>query len=184
VEVDVATEAGKPIAHATTAVRGRFARKPAASVAAVGDDGISDPGPLGRHIVKIGRHIVKTPFIAARGIAVELMADGRSRLVMPWRDENADADGGVHEGAALALLDTTGAMAAWAETGPGPFKASTPSVQAQVLGPLPREDLVGYGRVVQSDRELFWCEVEVAGASGPLVARGTVIYRIVQPDAA
>jgi uncharacterized protein (TIGR00369 family) len=177
VEVDVATEAGKPIAHATTAVRGRFAREPAAPVAAVGDDGVSDPGPL-------GRHIVKTPFIAARGIGVELMADGRSRLVMPWRDENADLDGGVHEGAALALFDTTGAMAAWAQTGPGPFKASTPSVQAQVLGSLPREDLVGYGRVVQSDRELFWCEVEVAGASGPLVARGTVIYRIVQPDPA
>ena len=57
-------------------------------------------------------------------------------------------------------------------------------VPEPLLGPLPREDLVGYGRVVQSDRELFWCEVEVAGASGALVARGTVIYRIVQPEAA
>lgn len=176
VEVDVATEAGKPIAHATTAVRGRFGRDPAVPAQAVGDDGASDPGPL-------GRHIVKTPFIAARGIGVELMVGGRSRLVMPWRDDNADDAGGVHEGAALALFDTTGAMAAWAETGPGPYKASTPSVQAQILAPLPREDLVGYGRVVQSDRELFFSEVEVAGASGQLVARGTVLYRIVQPEA-
>jgi len=88
----------------------------------------------------------------------------------------------LHEGAALALLDTTGAMAAWAETGPGRFKASTPSVQAQLLGALPSEDLVGYGRVVQSDRELFFSEVELAGAAGQLLARGTVLYRIVQPE--
>ncbi len=155
VEVDVATEAGKPIAHATTAVRGRFGREPAAAVPAAGDDGTEDPGPM-------GPHIGKTPFIAARGIGVELMAGGRSRLVMPWRDDNADEAGRLHEGAVLALLDTTGAMAAWAETGPGRYKASTPSMQAQLLGALPREDLVGYGRVVQSDRELFFSEVELA----------------------
>ncbi|MEN8183444.1 MAG: PaaI family thioesterase [Myxococcota bacterium] len=175
VEVDVATAAGKPIAHATAAVRGRFGREPAPPARSDGDDGRVDPGPL-------GPHIVKTPFIAARGIGVELMAGGRSRLVMPWREDNGDDPSGVHEGAALALFDTTGAMAAWAETGPGPYKASTPSIQAQILGSLPREDLVGYGRVVQSDRELFWSEVEVAGRQGQLVARGTVIYRIVKPD--
>ena len=80
----------------------------------------------------------------------------------------------------LALLDTAGAMAAWAETGPGRFKASTPSIQAQVLGPPPRDDLVAYGRVAQRDREIFWCDVEVAGQSdGRVCARGTVIYRII-----
>ena len=53
-------------------------------------------------------------------------------------------------------------------------------MQAQILAPPPQEDLVGYGRVVQRDRELFWSDVEIAGAgTGRLVARGTVIYRIV-----
>ena len=72
---------------------------------------------------------------AGRGISVEHMTGGRSRLVMPFRAANADASGGVHEGALLALLDTTGAMASWAETGPGRFKASTPALQAQILAP-------------------------------------------------
>jgi len=173
VAVDVATAEGKPIAHASAGVRARFGGEAARLVRAGGDDGAADPGPM-------GPHIAKTPFIGGRGIRVQHMAGARSRLVMPWRDTNADASGGVHEGAVLALFDTTGAMASWAETGPGRYKASTPSIQAQILAPPPQDDLVGYGRVVQRDGELFWSDVEVACASDHrLLARGTVIYRIV-----
>ena len=171
-EVDVHTADGKSIAHATVAVRGRFGAADAKRIQTRGDHGESDPGPMGPHIGSV-------PFIGNRGISVEHMTGGASRLVMPWRDGNGDLDGGLHEGAVLALLDTTGAMASWAETGPGRYKASTPSMQAQVFGPPPRSDLVGYGRVAQRDGELFWSDVEVAGAEDArVVARGTVIYRI------
>jgi acyl-coenzyme A thioesterase PaaI-like protein len=52
-------------------------------------------------------------------------------------------------------------------------------VQAQILEPAPREDLIAYGRCVRRDRELFWSDVEVASrAEGNVYARGTVIYRI------
>jgi uncharacterized protein (TIGR00369 family) len=128
----------------------------------------------------LGPAIEKLPFIRHRGIHVEHMVGGTSRLVMPLRDDNLDASGSVHEGAVLALLDTTGAMASWAETGPGAFKASTPSLQAQILAPPPDEDLVAYGRVVQRDGDAFWSDVEVAvAADDRVVARGTVMYRIV-----
>ncbi len=174
VSVSVKTEAeGKPIARANVAVRGRFGRDACERYPAAGDDGAVDPGPMGKHIGGV-------PFIGNRGISVENMTGGRSRLVMPWLDSNGDESGGLHEGAVLALLDTAGAMAAWAETGPGRFKASTPSIQAQVLAPPPRGDLVAYARVVQRDREIFWCDVEVAEQTDRLVcARGTVIYRII-----
>ena len=173
VEIDVASADGKPIAHATSAVRGRFGAEAASLAISPGDHGESEPGPMGPFIGKV-------PFIGKRGIQVEHMTGGTSRLVMPYAVANADADGGVHEGAVLALLDTTGAMASWATTGPGRFKASTPSMQAQILAPAPKDDLVGYGRNVQRDRELLWSDVEIAGASdGRVFARGTVIYRIV-----
>ena len=172
VEVDVATEDAKPIAHATAMVRGRFGAEPTQQAPSAGDSGESDPGPMGPFIGRV-------PFIGNRGIAVEHMTGGRSRLVMPYRDGNGDESGGLHEGAVLALLDTTGAMAAWAETGPGNYRASTPSIQAQILAPPPKDDLIAYGRMVQRDDEILWSEVEVAGASdGRLWARGTVIYRI------
>ncbi len=173
VEVDVRTEEGKAIAHVTTAVRGRSGDAPLEPYASAGDHGESDPGTMGPHIGSI-------PFIGNRGIAVEHMVGGTSRLVMPWSERNGDASGGVHEGAALALFDTTGAMASWAESGPGRYKASTPSIQAQILAPVPRTDLVAYGTCRQRDREIFWSDVEVADARDARVyVRGTVIYRIV-----
>lgn len=173
VEVDVATPEGKSIAHATAMVRGRFGADSAELIASRGDDGDSDPGAMGPHVGKM-------PFTAQLGLDVEHMAGGTSRIVMPWKNSNADGGGGVHEGAVLALFDTAGAMAGWAETGPGRYKASTPAIQAQVLAPPPKQDLVAYGRLVQRDGDIFWSDVEVAGASdGRVVCRGTVLYRIV-----
>ncbi len=171
-EVDVVTEDGKPIAHATAMVRARFGEDPPELAIAAGDAGDSDPGPMGPFIGRV-------PFIGNRGIEVQHMTGGRSRLSMPCNDANTDTGGALHEGAVLALLDTTGAMASWAETGPGPYRASTPSIQAQILAPPPRDDLIAYGHCVQRDREILWSDVEVAGRSdGRVCARGTVIYRI------
>jgi uncharacterized protein (TIGR00369 family) len=173
VGVAVETADGKPIARITSTVRGRFGAEPAATLASAGDHGEADPGPMGPHIGRV-------PFIGHRGIRVEHMTGGTSRLVMPFKDDNADLAGGVHEGAVLALLDTGGAMASWAESGPGRYKASTTSIQVQNLAPAPKADLVAYGRCVQRDREIFWSDVEVASAvDGRVSARGTVLYRIV-----
>ncbi len=173
VEVSVRTAEGRPIAHATSAVRGRFCADPAPAVRCPGDDGAAEPGPMGPLIGRI-------PFMGKRGIRVEHMSGGRSRLTMPLADANRDASGGVHEGAVLALLDTTGAMASWGKVGPGRYKASTPTIQAQIIAPPPGADLVGYGRVVRHDPPLFWSDVEIASAAeGETVARGTVLYRIV-----
>jgi uncharacterized protein (TIGR00369 family) len=207
-EVEVRTADGKAIAHAAVATRARLGKPAASTHAAAGDDGEVAPGPMGERVGSLG-------FIGGRGIRVELMRDGRSRLRMPWREANgatasptvagkpstnegaaaavasglgtqrgavsAAASGtGTHEGAALALLDTAGAMAAWSVTGPGPYKASTPAIQAQILAPPPAGDLVAFGRVVERDDEMFWSEVEVAEAATLRVcARGVVLYRIV-----
>jgi len=172
-ETSVQTLEGKPISRISTVVAGRAGKPPTQRPPANGDTGECEPGPMGPFVGTL-------PFVAARGISVEHMARGRSRLVMPLGEGNAEADGGFHEGAVLALLDTTGAMAAWAETGPGPYKASTAAIQAQMLGPAHAEQLVGYGWVVHRDNEVFWSDVEVADRqTGGLQARGTVVYRIV-----
>ncbi len=170
----VTTGEGKKIAQISCLVRG--GSPDGGDVQAEGDDGRADPGEMGPFIGML-------PFAAARRLTVEHMAGSQSRIAMPGGDANADLDGGVHEGALLALLDTTGAMASWAATGPGRFKASTAALQAQVLGSVPAVDLVGYGRVVQRSGDLFWSDVEIAvEGSGRLCARGTVVYRIVTGD--
>ena len=119
-------------------------------------------------------------FMAQRtSLAMEFMRDGQVRLIMPWQDSNGNLDGGLYESAALALLDTAGATCFSSITGPGKFKASTPSIQAQNLAPPPKSDLVAYGDVGFRDNEMFWNDIDVADvASGRLVARGTMLYRI------
>ncbi|MDP7545895.1 MAG: PaaI family thioesterase, partial [Alphaproteobacteria bacterium] len=170
--VDVATDEGKAIAQCSIAVRGRQGREAVETPQSAGDDGEVDPGFM-------ADRIALNPFISGRGIAMDFMRDGRVRLLMPWQDSNADQGGGVHEGAALALLDTAGAMCSWSITGLGKFKASTPSIQAQVLTPPPRADLVAYGDIAYRDNEMYWNNIEVAdAATHRLVARGTVLYRI------
>ena len=173
VHTRVETLEGKAIAEASAMVRARHGAESAPLGRSSGDEGGADPGPM-------GPHVSKTPYMGARGMQIEHMAEGRSRVTLPASSANADLDHGVHEGAVLALLDTAGAMAAWAETGPGPFKASTPSLQAQILAPTPKQDLVAYAKVVERDGSLFWADAEVAGAEDQRrIARGTVLYRIV-----
>ncbi|MDG2336257.1 MAG: PaaI family thioesterase [Myxococcota bacterium] len=173
VETEIRTEEGKSIAHATAMVRARHGADALEPQRAEGDAGDTDPGPMGPHVSKM-------PYMSEREMEIEHMSDSQSRIVLPYTPANADLEHGVHEGAVLALLDSTGAMASWAETGPGPYKASTPSLQAQVLCPAPKQDLVAYGQVVQRDDAIFWADATVVGAlDGRLVARGTVIYRIV-----
>ena len=174
VAVEVKTLEGKPISSITTTVRGRSGGDDPDYYRSAGDHGEADPGVMGPHIAKV-------PFIGSRGIEVEHMTGGTSRLRMPLIEDNCDASGGVHEGAVLALLDTTGAMASWAESGPGNFRASTVSMQLQNLGPAPKGDLIAYGRCVQRDNQIYWSDAEVASvADGSVTARGTVLYRIVQ----
>ena len=169
----VTTPDGRPVSGVTSVVRGRAGAPCPALPVTRGDNGEADPGPMGRFVGTM-------PFTAARHLAVEHMAGGRARLVMPLGDANADTAGAFHEGAVLALLDTTGAMAAWASVGPGPYKASTAALQAQILDTVRAEQLVGFGWVVHRDGDLFWSEVEIAdAAAGRLQARGTVLYRIV-----
>ncbi len=172
--IEVATADGKPIAQISAAVRGRFGAPPAALEKSQGDDSRAEPGPMGGSVGRVS-------FIGNRGIKIEHMRDGRARLRMPALPErNADSGGGVHEGALLALLDTAGAMGAWAATGPGPYKASTPAIQAQVIEPQAEGELVAFAHVAQRDAELFVVPVEVARAHDlGIVARGTAIYRII-----
>ncbi len=171
-ETTVATNEEKPISHITTLVRGR-SEQPVQPLVSRGDGGGNDPGAMGPYVGMMA-------FTSARQLEVEHMVDSEARIVMPLGDANGDTAGGFHEGAALALLDTTGAMASWAETGPGNFKASTAALQAQVVGSLLCDDLVGYGHVAARDGDLFWADVEVADAKTQHVqVRGTVIYRIV-----
>lgn len=175
VEVTCVSDAGKNVAQASLMIRGRKGADPidgpVCQTAVFGDE----PGKMGPAITEM------VPFIHERGIVIEHMTDGEARLTMPWIESHGDnASLGTHEGAALALLDTAGAMAGWAQVGQGPHKASTPTMQAQILVAPPAQDLVAYAKVAYQDNEILYSDVEVAGKDDQKIyARGTIPYRIV-----
>src|SRR5213079_3600800 len=116
-EVDVANDAGKRIAKGLVTHRAidpaahhgwdarQLARAPDLPARAPAD------------VPPLARGLVSVPFIARLGMVIDEMADGTATVRMPFRDDNADGDGAVHEGALAALLDTTGAMASWSIVG-------------------------------------------------------------------
>lgn len=182
IEVDLEGESGKAVAKGLLTVRARHGAQPTVAVGEAGGLGTGvgedDRGPMGPYIGSV-------PFHATLGMSAEHMAGGTSRIAMPKKHSNAGPDGEIHEGAIMALIDTTGAMAAWAKTGPGRFKASTPVLQARIFDAEPRGDLVGHGRVVHQDREMLFCDVEIRSADegrSQLVADGKVNYRIVTTE--
>ena len=173
VETRVVTDDDRAIAAATAVVRARNEGEGDPLPTSFGCEG-DFPGPM-------AAVLEKAPFMSRLGMKIEHMDEGRARVAMPASEAIRGDDGGIHDGAILALLDTAGAMASWAENGIGRFKASTASLQAQTLAPAPAGDAVGYARCTYRDREMFWADTEVACAeTGRVTTRGTVFYRITE----
>lgn len=125
-------------------------------------------------------HMVKTPYIASLGVAVEEWGPDGVRLRLPF-DERLTNDGSMfHGGAVASLMDTAGAAAVWAghdfEKG---AKAATVSMTINYTGVASGSDLVGEARCVRRGRDLHFAEIRVTDPEGRLVATGTLVYRIV-----
>jgi uncharacterized protein (TIGR00369 family) len=178
VDVGVRNDAGKPIAHGLVTHR-TAPVGPADRVRQWVENETATPG--GGELPPIARVFVSVPFIARLGVRVLGAGDGRATTQLPFAPENADALGAVHEGALAALVDTTGALAAWSAVGPvAGAKASTVGLHVTYHAAAAGEDVVAHARTLTRRNEILLNAVTVAGAaSGRLVATGTVTYRIV-----
>jgi uncharacterized protein (TIGR00369 family) len=178
-QVDVRTDAGKRIAIGL--VTYRLFDRAANPAAAERQMALAPPPAAAGEKIKGANGFVMSPFIARLGMTVDAAHGGESVLAMPFRADNTDADGAVHEGALVALIDTTGALASWSLTGLDMrFKASTVGIHVNYHAPASGEDVVAHARTVRRNNEMFLNQVAVTGrASGALVASGTVTYRIV-----
>ncbi|MEO8601997.1 MAG: PaaI family thioesterase [bacterium] len=180
--VDVRTDAGKRIAIGLSTYRGfdvgadaRALERQFAVAAA--------PPSGGTEVIKGAHAFVSSPYMARLGIAVEGAHGGAARLAMPCTSDKCDADGAVHEGALAALIDSSGALAAWSMVGLDMrFKASTVGIHVSFHARVPRRAVVAQARTLRRNNEIFLNEVTVAARdSGGVVATGAVTYRIVIP---
>jgi uncharacterized protein (TIGR00369 family) len=182
VDVAVRNDAGKRIAKGLVTHRAIDRTRVSSDPARRRVTRVEAAGPEAAEVPSLARAMVSVPFMASLGLAIARMHDGRATVTMPFRPEQTDHDGALHEGALAALVDTTGAMASWSLTGIDfRYKASTVGIHVSYHGSA-TEDVVAEGRTWRRDDEIFLNQVTVSGArSGTVVATGSVTYRIVVP---
>jgi uncharacterized protein (TIGR00369 family) len=125
------------------------------------------------------RFLPASPYVGHLGIRLTAMCDGEATLTLPFAPRLATVGNIVHGGAIASLIDTAAMVAAWSGA-PLPEKArgTTVGLTVSYLAPAEGEDLQATARVLRRGRSLVYLDVEVAGASGALVAKGLVTYRL------
>lgn len=131
---------------------------------------------------RIAKVIEVMPFARHLNMAFVEAAPGRVKLALRYQDENSTAAKALHGGAISALIDTTGAMAAWttAEIATPRYFGSTVGINVNYLSAAIGEDIYAEGRVLKRGKEIIYSDVRVTNAAGKLLAQGTVTYRIIE----
>jgi uncharacterized protein (TIGR00369 family) len=138
-----------------------------------------------RNIERMRKVIALMPFAAQLGMELVEASEGYAKVKLPFRKENTTAADALHGGAISALIDTTGAMAAWttAEIATPRYFGSTVGVNVNYLSAVIGQDCYAEGRVLKRGKEIIYNDVRVADAAGKLCAQGTVVFRIIERSA-
>ncbi|MGE3537086.1 MAG: PaaI family thioesterase [Candidatus Tectimicrobiota bacterium] len=112
------------------------------------------------------------------GVVIEEVSPERARLLLPFREENANIGGVLHGGATASLIQLAGTLAAW--TGvtwqPGPW-LNTVDLSVQYLSAAFQEAMSAEATVLRRGRDVFFIDVTVRGAAQQLISKGLMLYR-------
>ena len=122
---------------------------------------------------------VQTPFLAWLGLEIERYEPDEVATRLPFRVELSNDGKTYHGGVIGAVIDTTGALAAWSnhdfDRG---VKASTVSMALQYVAASAGADLLCHATTVRRARELIFTEITASDETGKVLAHGLQTYRI------
>jgi uncharacterized protein (TIGR00369 family) len=122
---------------------------------------------------------VKTPFLAWLGLEIAEYAPDHVGTRLPFRHELSNDGKTYHGGVVGAVIDTTGALAAWSDHDfDRGTRASTVSMALQYVATASGSDLLCNAQTVRRVRELIFTEITASDASGKVLAHGLQTYRI------
>jgi uncharacterized protein (TIGR00369 family) len=122
--------------------------------------------------------IPNSPFVGHLGARLTALEQDRAEMVLPFGEELATIGDVVHGGAITSLIDTAGMAAAWADRSePGGAAGSTIGLSVDFVTAARGEDLTAEATVIRRGQSLCFCEVEVTGEAGQVVAKGLVTHR-------
>jgi uncharacterized protein (TIGR00369 family) len=121
----------------------------------------------------------KTPFLSWLGLVVERYEPDDVATRLPFRLELSNDGSTYHGGVVGAVIDTTGAPAAWSnhdfDRG---MRASTVSMALQYVAGSAGGDLLCAAHTVRRARELIFTEITATDEAGKVLAHGLQTYRI------
>lgn len=142
-------------------------------------------GPLSeeqqqRRRAAIAELMPTTPYLSSLGIVFERYEPDDVAIRLPFRADLTNDGTYYHGGVIAAVMDTTGAAAAWSnhDFDKG-ARASTVAMSIQYVGACKQSDLVCHARTVRRGKELTFTEITATDVEGTVVAHGVQTYRIV-----
>jgi uncharacterized protein (TIGR00369 family) len=127
----------------------------------------------------IRQFLPTSPFVGHLGMQLVEMRPDAATLALPFMPAVATLGDVVHGGAIASLIDTAAMVAAWsgAEAPPN-MRGTTVGLTVSYLAPANGEEARAEARVLRRGRSLVYVDVEVRVASGGLVAKGLVTYKL------
>ncbi|HLX87046.1 MAG TPA: PaaI family thioesterase [Acidimicrobiales bacterium] len=124
--------------------------------------------------------MLATPYLSGLGLRFERYEPDDVVMRLPFRADLTNDGVVYHGGVIAAVIDTTGAAAAWSnhDFGKG-ARASTVSMSVQYVGSAKQSDLLCHATVVRRGRELTFTEITATDDAGSVVAHAVQTYRIV-----
>lgn len=133
-----------------------------------------------RRRAAIAEIMPSTPYLSSLGIVFERYEPDEVTIRLPFRDDLTNDGTYYHGGVIAAVMDTTGAAAAWSnhDFDKG-ARASTVAMSIQYVGACKQSDLLCHARAVKRGKELTFTEITATDADGAIVAHAVQTYRIV-----
>ena len=127
----------------------------------------------------IRQFLPNSPYVKHLGMKLIDIQKDQATLALPFTEEVITIGTTVHGGAIASLIDTAAMLAAWsgAEVSSNP-RGTTVALTVNYLAAAQQEDIQATARVLRRGKSLIYLDVEVQSASGTLVAKGLVTYKL------
>lgn len=122
--------------------------------------------------------LAASPFVAKVGMKLVAIEPDRAEVVLPYDESVTTIGDMVHGGAIGTLIDSAATAASWAGEVPDTMRGSTVGMTVTYLAAARASDLRAVARVVRRGKSLVFSEVDVTDASGTVVAKGLVTYKL------
>ena len=144
---------------------------------AANQPGEASSSPSGADIIR--QLFPHSPYVGHLGMQLTEMQADQATLTLPFTDALITIGKTVHGGAIASLIDMAATVAAWSGAPASEnLRGATVGMTVSYLAAAQAEDIQATAHVLRRGRSLIYLDVDVLTASGTLVAKGLVTYKL------